>query len=404
MKPKLGWVLLSREALSRAETQLRDDIMGVRDEVGFLLLHSAYANRFFPGTSVLHTRLRYVLFIPWIYLDLIRHSSREDISQQVVNAETFLAGRLLHQDGTIGKRGYPNPTSQQPTMAYWTALGTWGILKPRPDGSWPSKSQIHRTIRSEKVITHMQDDDGRPLDEVQELFIALPPLPSKWKEQRERLSFRLLKRERMFLKRQLIGVMRKDEPLTPSLLSRLAEGINELNDDISDFPWSPAIKRHADAEDKAALIRASQVAALSAVGRGVYAAMVEELREKEDGANPGQKHRQHLREVINQYSTSAKSLQLEKLTHDINYLPPYLNNVLIATQEWLSKPKSVLVLRDAYAKAEDVRKGRRARLNRTLFAKQRRAEWDPEEQTLATPIHYRWFNIRRLLRDLKGVA
>ena len=59
MKSALGWTLLSREALKRAETQLRDDLQGVRDEVGFLALHQAYADRFFPGTSVLHTRLRY---------------------------------------------------------------------------------------------------------------------------------------------------------------------------------------------------------------------------------------------------------------------------------------------------------------------------------------------------------
>jgi Family of unknown function (DUF6361) len=61
-----GWTYLSRDALKRAEAQLSGDAAGVRDEVGFLLIHQRYADRFFPGTSVLHTRLRYVLFIPWI--------------------------------------------------------------------------------------------------------------------------------------------------------------------------------------------------------------------------------------------------------------------------------------------------------------------------------------------------
>ena len=31
MEPTLGWTLLSRDALRRAETQLRDDVQGVRD-------------------------------------------------------------------------------------------------------------------------------------------------------------------------------------------------------------------------------------------------------------------------------------------------------------------------------------------------------------------------------------
>ena len=62
----IGWVLLSREAVARAEEALASNEKGVRDEVGFLALHQGLADRFFPGTSVLHTRLRYVLFVPWL--------------------------------------------------------------------------------------------------------------------------------------------------------------------------------------------------------------------------------------------------------------------------------------------------------------------------------------------------
>ena len=141
MKPTIGWVLLSKDAVGRAETQLHEDVTGVRDELGFLLIHSGYANRFFPGTSVLHTRLRYVLFIPWMYQDLVRNGNYKNIEQRVANFEKNLAGRLLALDGTIGKRSYPEPTSQPPTFVYWTALGTWGFLKRRPDGTWPTKSQ-----------------------------------------------------------------------------------------------------------------------------------------------------------------------------------------------------------------------------------------------------------------------
>ena len=66
MEPCIGWTLLSRDVLRRAETHLREDVEGVRDEIGFLSLHPAYADRFFPGTSVLHTRLRYAPFLPWL--------------------------------------------------------------------------------------------------------------------------------------------------------------------------------------------------------------------------------------------------------------------------------------------------------------------------------------------------
>ncbi len=62
----IGWIMLSRQAVASAEAALKSDELGVRDEVGFLNLHQAFSDRFFPGTSVLHTRLRYALFVPWL--------------------------------------------------------------------------------------------------------------------------------------------------------------------------------------------------------------------------------------------------------------------------------------------------------------------------------------------------
>ena len=39
---------------------------GTRDELRFLNLQIALSDELFPGTTYLLTRLRYVLFIPWI--------------------------------------------------------------------------------------------------------------------------------------------------------------------------------------------------------------------------------------------------------------------------------------------------------------------------------------------------
>ncbi|KAB0678465.1 hypothetical protein F6X38_15635 [Aureimonas leprariae] len=49
-----GLTFLSRAALRQAERAMLGGSAGVRDEVGFLLVHQRYADRFFPGTSVLH--------------------------------------------------------------------------------------------------------------------------------------------------------------------------------------------------------------------------------------------------------------------------------------------------------------------------------------------------------------
>ena len=74
IEPALGWTYLSRDALARAKSQMDEESMGVRDEIGFLTIHQRYADHFFPGTSVLHTRVRYALFVPWA----VRGSGRPD--------------------------------------------------------------------------------------------------------------------------------------------------------------------------------------------------------------------------------------------------------------------------------------------------------------------------------------
>ena len=62
----VGWVLISRREVAQAEQALLGEFKGVRDEVGLLAIHQAVSDRLFPGTSVLHTRLRYGLFVPWL--------------------------------------------------------------------------------------------------------------------------------------------------------------------------------------------------------------------------------------------------------------------------------------------------------------------------------------------------
>ncbi len=67
MKPTLGWTMLSRAEMRQVERSLANSDQDTRDEIGFLLIHQGFADRFFPGTSVLHTRVRYALFVPWLY-------------------------------------------------------------------------------------------------------------------------------------------------------------------------------------------------------------------------------------------------------------------------------------------------------------------------------------------------
>jgi hypothetical protein len=44
------FTFLSRKALGQAEQSMLGGTAGVRDEVGFLIIHQRYADHFFPGT------------------------------------------------------------------------------------------------------------------------------------------------------------------------------------------------------------------------------------------------------------------------------------------------------------------------------------------------------------------
>jgi hypothetical protein len=402
MQPSFGWTLLSRGALRRAETQLRDDVEGVRDEIGFLSLHQAYADRFFPGTSVLHTRLRYALFVPWMYERITRQPDRQRISNLIEKQELELTRRLKEagEDGVVGIRSYPNPTAQPPSMTYWAALSTWRILRPTSNGTTPSRQSVHRTIARKPVRQHLHDDDNQLLAEEEPCFCSIPEPPAAWTDTTQRLDFQLEEPERIFLRNCLLSVTRPGSDKSQSLLARLVEQRVTMADQVG--LWASKVRGAADQLDREALLRARQAAALSAVGRGVYAALVEEMREKHDSIPTESVHRANLDEVVDEFITDASALKVDDVLIDAPSVPAGILDVLRITQSWLGgRTRSLSSLHEPFEHAEARRKGRRARLSKTLSGRERRAEWVPSDHPAASPLHYRWKNVRRLLMDLQ---
>ena len=391
-----GWTYLSRNALRRAERQLANSGEGVRDEIGFLIIHQRYADYFFPGTSVLHTRLRYALFVPWIYQTLHAEGGSGPVTDRLQREEIKLAGRLKYAKGggAIGGDNFPDPISQPPSVSYWTALGTWGVLR-QVDEHLPSRAQLNAMLQSKyrKAV----DDDGLALARTELPFTALPKPPKDWNEDGP-LTFDLPTREAEFLRGLLLDLRPKSAPERLSLLAKLATGERvEANN-----CWDPGIVELAK-EDGPKLRRAGYAASLAAVGRAVYAALVEMLQE-DDGQSPTAIHRKLLPKVIEEHAARARRVNMLDLIQDTGSLPDAVVQVLEKTIAWLAAgAKNAMVLRDVYEHAEYDRKGRRARLSR-LTGAERRIEWRNSEHAAATPLHFRWSQVRRLLRDLWDAA
>jgi Family of unknown function (DUF6361) len=389
IEPALGWTYLSREALARAKAQMDEESMGVRDEIGFLTVHQRYADRFFPGTSVLHTRARYAVFVPWLFEDLAGLTGPAAM-RALRERERELAGRLKDagESQVIGSRVYPKPSSQPPSTVYWNALAIWGILRSRLDGRTISRMEAHCLLKGAGAAS---DDDGQPLLSFDPPFVPLPDRPES--RRGGPITLRLTTAEAAFLRERLA-------PLRPvgrhelSLLARLVRTEAAAPSGM----WAAEAREVAGPDQ--ALVRAQQAASLAGVGRAVYDALLERIVEASDKRETSTRHRDHLAVVVEGHGPVAAKLDVDALEADIGVLPPKLRIVLTATKDWMaSKSGNPAPLFDVYAAAE-ARKGPRARLALTPNGRARRLEWSSDEHGLAAPLHYRWDQVSTLLNDL----
>lgn len=387
VEPSLGWSFLSRDALARAKAQMDEESTGVRDEIGFLTIHQSYADRFFPGTSVLHTRARYAIIVPWLFEDLAGLTGAA-ATRALRDRECELAGRLTGL-GVIGRRVFPKPSSQPPSTVYWNAMAVWGILRPRPNGRTITRAQAHRLLRP---IGKTTDDDGQPLFGFDPPFVALPGRPSNWRD--GAISLDLEKDEATYLQERLTDLRRPNDPEL-CLLARLVRTGAPAPADM----WSLEVMEVAG-PDRSALRRAQQAASLAGVGRAIYDALLESMFELEDKRAISTRHRDHLVDVVDEHGFVAAKLDIDALEADIGQLPTKLHAVLCATKAWIEDgaldPRSLFEIYEA----AEARKGARARLARSPNGRARRLEWSTDEHGLATSLHYRWEQVATLLNDV----
>jgi hypothetical protein len=174
-----------------------------RDELGIGSVRDAFANLFFPGTSVIQTRARYFLFIPWIYLDLVsRKTASNQIASKLGQKEVELINALAASGETKGVIGIQARASLKrlPSNIYWYGLGAWGIRH------FPgSQDEYHRSLDH---LYHLasrtqRNDDGEPVDGkiTYNWHRELPPVPLNFPQN---VTFRLTLAEAQYLAERII--------------------------------------------------------------------------------------------------------------------------------------------------------------------------------------------------------
>lgn len=153
-----------------------------RDELGLGAIRDSIADLLFPGTSTIQTRLRYMLFVPWLFMQAAggggggRQALERSRGLEIALIEALKRG--TPDSGVIG-RDAGAALKRLPSDVYWAGLLNWGVR--RLPGS--QQDFLAQTAR-------------RALDAPPAWAPGLPPAPA---DLLERANFALSAEESAFL-------------------------------------------------------------------------------------------------------------------------------------------------------------------------------------------------------------
>ena len=202
MIPSLTWLDFTADDRNRMRRVL--DLFteqGTVDELGLGTLRDALSDALFPGTSTLQTRLRYLLFIPWIYQKLERDRAKAaEVQDRARRAELALINPLSNaedNEGVIGARAR-GTLKILPSTVYWGAIVRWGLFVPAKSQSW-YHSHFHGLVRGRTDLSPA-DDPGVIWTKQPTWHPRLPNAPPHFPEA---TSFDLSREEAHFLLDQI---------------------------------------------------------------------------------------------------------------------------------------------------------------------------------------------------------
>lgn len=397
--PFIAWVdyseaerdLMRRTLLLFKETE-------TRDELGLGAIRDALSDLMFPGTSTIQTRLRYFLFVPWLYQSLESRPklNPRDLEQALRKKELALIGPLKEDDDDIGVFGKVagHTVTRLPSSVYWNGLRTWGIFRPSltQDEFHRSWSDVHE-LRKQSV---QPDDKGIAANEVHVWDHTLPePPPGDWVKT---ATFALTKTEALYLQEKMhLG------QCGGSLLAHFV--VRGRADVHAAFPWT-AVSAAALPERLRELLRHSEVFSTLMYGASLLYNLALSRR------STFERHTERIdsyEEGLATWSLQAKSVAenwraehlwdfLAKNDHPV----PKHRGDRRFVEQWTelakSNPKGVadneLASRLVELRERELKRGERSR-----FANPKAlARWSGASGT--RQLNYRWHRVQRLLADL----
>lgn len=238
MQPTLAWLDFNSAERERTQRILAlFEERETRDELGLGGIRGSFSDHFFPGTSTIQTRLRYLFFIPWIYRDLEkRRTPSRAVTASARRLELDLTEPLLQAHGAdagVFGRVAGERLKRLPSSVYWAAMRQYDICRYQG-----GREDFHRNFESlcrRRQGTREENDGGREALE----YSWHPKLPAPPTDFLQSPSFLLTTKEAEFFRHCL------EARCPDSLLMFLAWHCEPAN---VDFPWEhPEFARFSQA-------------------------------------------------------------------------------------------------------------------------------------------------------------
>ena len=223
----LGWLDFDAAAADRVATLLRAlQEPSTLDVLGLGSVVNTFSQMLHPGTSYIHTNLRYFMFLPWIFQRLeADRVAPGDFFRRLRDDEVRLIECLRHLGPGQGVIGYRagRTLKRMPSSIYWGALWEWGIRRlPLGLGEYAQRAAAVGRYRAAR------DDDGNVTDTARPVWAPIPPPPEDFL--RADIGFELRRDEAL----ALVDNIRHRQPKT--LLASLCAKPHIAAD--CTYPWN----------------------------------------------------------------------------------------------------------------------------------------------------------------------
>ncbi|PVE94109.1 DUF6361 family protein [Microbacterium sp. TPD7012] len=388
MASVVTWLDVSAEEQRRMrELAALFTVRDSRDELGLGLLRDSISDALFPGTSTLHTRARYLLFVPWCFQHAARAKPEQRWRRLDETERSIISPLRSSADptGLLGERAGA-ALKNLPSSAYWSMLQRYGILShPATRAEALAASAMRRSV----------DDDGQT---TASSIWSVPSIPDGFPESIPE-GFALAHDEATWLRDRIL------EHAQGSLLTHL---VQHRPEDDSSAPWTDAAAIAAPERAARVLQQAEDFSAVMHGAQLLYNLMLASDAHRLDVADESRiiEYRERLEAWDRELTPRAHKWQLSDLLHVLREEHGSAPTVAPSTRDFITRWTSLVQSTNAGALVDDegakalirqrerVAKGAKARLNN----QRRLASWGGASGSAR--LTFRWSTVRGILTDI----